>query len=151
MKRGLGVWVSPAGAATALICFFLPWYDIACGEKIITQRGTDQGWPLWAIPVAAAGMLVAYGIAWWRRRDPSAARPAVLVLSLVLPAFLALLAYLSLTDNARFGFRPVLPNEDKYHAVRYGLVGEVAGLLAALVGTRWLRPRTGDASPSDPV
>jgi hypothetical protein len=146
MKFPARFWVSPAGAAVALVCFFLPWYDYSCGEQIRTVRGLDMGWPVWAAPAAAAGMLVAFAVA-WRRGDPARARTTIAALSLVLPALLALLAFMALSEGIRFGFRPVSPGEGKYHAVRYGLVGEVLGLLAALVGTRGMRP-AGDGTPA---
>ena len=140
MRPFARLWISPAGAVIALICFFLPWYDYSCGEKIVTERGYDMAWPFWAIPVAAAGMLLAFGLA-WRRGKPWRARPYIMGLSLVLPALLGLLAFMALSEGVRFGFRPVAPGEEKYHAVRFGLVGEVLGLLLAQVGAIWLRPR----------
>ena len=147
MKRSLRVWVSPVGAAVALICFFLPWYNVSCGEQTQTQRGSDQGWPVWAVPIAAAGMLAAFAVA-LKRGDPARARPVIAGLCLVLPALLALLAYMVFTGT-RFGVRPVMPGEDKYHEVRYGLVGEILGLLTALAGTAWLRARSRPGGPAE--
>lgn len=142
MKRRFSIWASPAGAAIALVCFFLPWYDYSCTEKVLTEHGYDMGWPFYAVPAAAAGMLVAFAIAKWRG-DAAAARPVILGLSSVLPLLLAFFLWFVLFEGTRLGVHPVVPGQDDgdYHRIRYGFVGEIAGLLLAQVGAWGLKKK----------
>ncbi|MBP6876109.1 MAG: hypothetical protein KBD56_08570 [Candidatus Eisenbacteria bacterium] len=60
--RFLGPFLSPFGAALALVCFFLPWGEVSCFPVHITRTGAQIGGPLWLVFGAAIAILAAAAI-----------------------------------------------------------------------------------------
>ncbi len=60
--RFLGPFLSPFGAALALVCFFLPWGELSCFPVHITRTGAQIGGPLWLVFGAAIAILAAAAI-----------------------------------------------------------------------------------------
>lgn len=111
--------ISPSGAAFAVICFFLPWTQVSCGEKVILQTGADIGGAYWFIPFLAITAFTAYFICKYRK-NLHAARPFVIGSAVIAFCFLAHLYY-TLHDS-------------KEAQIKYGYFGSILGFLLAIAG-----------------
>ncbi|MDD4050941.1 MAG: hypothetical protein PHR28_03430 [candidate division Zixibacteria bacterium] len=65
--KKLSPFVTPAGAAIALICFFLPWVEASCGPVTVRANGPRIGGVFWLVLAAAIVILVTFPYFWKRR------------------------------------------------------------------------------------
>jgi hypothetical protein len=134
-----GVYLTPAGAALAIVCFFLPWARVDCAPGVRkSMSGAELGGLLWVVLVAAITILVAFIFLGIHRRL-AWAHPIVTLASLA--ALIALVAKsiaLSLGKGTPVGtIRP----EDIGVKAQIGGLGTAVGFLLALVGARCMKPR----------
>jgi hypothetical protein len=66
--KKLSPFVTPAGAAIAVICFFLPWIEASCGPVTVRANGPGIGGIFWLVLVAAIVILVSFPYFWKRRQ-----------------------------------------------------------------------------------
>jgi hypothetical protein len=66
--RKLSPFATPAGAAIASICFFLPWVEASCGPVTVRATGARIGGIFWMVLVASLVILVAFPLFWKRRQ-----------------------------------------------------------------------------------
>lgn len=66
--RKLSPFATPAGAAIAATCFFLPWVEASCGPVTVRANGAGIGGIFWLVLAAAAVILVSFPVLWKRRQ-----------------------------------------------------------------------------------
>ncbi len=114
--------ISPAGAAIAAICFFLPWVKLSCAPE--PMSGAQLGGILWLALIAALAILVVVPLYKSRGRAGDA-RPIVLISALV---GLGVMAYKAIQI---FGGQAA---QQLGAQVQFGAIGSALGLLVALGG-----------------
>jgi apolipoprotein N-acyltransferase len=97
------IWLTPAGAAIALICFFLPWVEFSCGEMRKSISGAEIGGIFGVVFAAAALSLLAFF--YFKNTDElPRAKPIVILCSLVALAIL-IYRYFGFKSGAKTAFR----------------------------------------------
>jgi len=132
LKERLGkysVFLTPAGAGIAIICFFLPWVRVSCGTITVEASGARIGGILWLVLIAAtavAGLFVYFYF--WRKREINKLRLLTLIgsgLALIIIIYKFISAFAS---DGEISF------SDIGSVIRYGAIGEFLGLLTAIGG-----------------
>ncbi|MGB8658188.1 MAG: zinc ribbon domain-containing protein [Candidatus Zixiibacteriota bacterium] len=130
------VFLSPAGAVIALICFFLPWVKFSCSGIEQTVSGSQIGGELWIIFAASVIILVVFYL-FRNQKQLDKACPVVILSSL---AGLAVLLFKFLKfatpQKTEFG---TITLKDIGLSIQFGAVGTVIGLLMALIGSGFLK------------
>jgi hypothetical protein len=126
------IFISPAGALLAAVCFFLPWGQFSCAGMSRTLSGAEIGGVFWIVFAAALAIPPTLAAGWVLRR---------LRLARIGVAGLALLA-LGILFFEQIGFaRGQETGFGRVHAqnvgvqLRPGGAGTVLGLLIALAGS----------------
>jgi hypothetical protein len=135
-RSSLLAWLSPAGAAIILICFFLPWLEVHCsGKKIIGSGMTfaQQATPLWLIPAFAILVLLLF---LWYWKGLSLTWFKVLLVSLaVLGILMLVFTYISIEQKLN-GF---VVKRITSHQIKTGLIGTAIGFILVIVSALGLR------------
>ena len=66
--RRHSIFLSPAGAGIAAVCFFLPWIKGSCGPITVEANGVRIGGIFWLV-FAAALLTIALFAYFWKRRQ----------------------------------------------------------------------------------
>lgn len=125
------VFLSPAGAVLALICFFMPWVKFSCGGVTRSSSGADIGGALWLVPLAAAVILVAFFVLREQKRVHRA-KPFVVGSALVALATM-LVRYQNFMSEMKTQLGISRP-EDIGLKIEFGAIGTVIGLAMSLIG-----------------
>jgi hypothetical protein len=123
--------ISPAGAAFAVICFFLPWLEQSCGEKRLIRTGAEianSDSILWLLPIMGIISFAAYFIC-KRQKALFKARPFIIGSSAFALCFF-LYKFYSLLSEAKY-FDPQNPSAAQ---IKSGTFGIVIGFVLAIVG-----------------
>jgi len=133
MKPGIA-FLTPAGAAFALICFFLPWGRFSCAAVSVARTGPQLGGSLWIVFGAAGAVLVASAVLALRGRFARARG----LLALLAAAGLAVLvlSQMRLAAGARTPIGRMHPEEFGVK-VGFGGIGTAVGLVVALLAAAW--------------
>jgi len=122
--------LSPAGAALAGICFFLPWGRFSCLGMHRQASGADVGGWFWALFASALVAFAASMAAW---RLPSKVLPGAVTMAAALAGLLVLIW--RAVEGSRGMYTPFgRLHPERSVALAFGVVGTVAGLLVALAG-----------------
>ena len=126
--RGHSIFLTPAGAGIAVICFFLPWVRVSCGTVTVEASGARIGGIFWAVFAVAIAIFVTFFFFWKIRRLLKIKLPVIIG-----AVFSITILFYKFFDA--FGRNAADINlSDLGGAVRYGAVGEVLGFLAVIVG-----------------
>ena len=140
-KSALVAWLSPAGAAIILICFFLPWLEVSCsGKKIIGSGLTfaQKAAPLWLIPAFAVLVLLLFI---WYWKGLSLTWFKVLLVSLAaLGIMMLVFTYISIEQKLS-GF---IVKRITSHQIKGGLVGTAIGFVLIIVSALGVRTTRSD-------
>ncbi|NLI16991.1 MAG: hypothetical protein GX409_11960 [candidate division Zixibacteria bacterium] len=142
------IWLTPAGAGIALVCFFLPWVEFSCGEMKQSISGSEIGGIFWVVFAAAALCFLAFF--YFKNSDEvERARPIIILGSLVGLGIL-LYKYFDFKSGAQtglqglsqlsqmqgfqsqFGAQAQLPQMG-FH-IKYGGIGTIIGFVLLLLG-----------------
>jgi hypothetical protein len=137
--RKLSVFLTPAGAGIAIICFFLPWVKVSCGAVTVQASGARIGGTLWISFVLAILVLASFLLFFfWRRKEMFRHRCIALVASVA--AFLIII-YRFLSAFAGGG------NDIKLGEIasvlKIGAYGSAGGLIMAALGALFMPDRGG--------
>jgi double zinc ribbon protein len=144
------VFISPAGAAIAVICFFLPWVEVSCnslgGRELHSVSGADMGGILWIVFVAAVAIIVAV-LVYRTQNQIGKAQPIVILCSIA--AFVVMLIQYIRFSNETSGqqtpFARIRPEDLGFSfSLQVGGIGTLLGFVVALVGCAFLKPRIGN-------
>lgn len=141
--RKLSPFATPAGAAIAAICFFLPWVEASCGPVTVRANGARIGGSFWLVLAASILILVAFPIFWKRRQWlwlkivtlTASAGAIIIILYKFFDVFSSGKANLKLSDLGSI--------------LRVGSFGTVLGFILAGLGAFYFYPEDSskDASP----
>lgn len=140
------VFISPAGAAVAVVCFFLPWVEVSCnsfgGRQIQSVSGADIGGVLWIVFVAAVAIIVAV-LVHRAQNQTHKAQPIVILCSIA--AFVVMLIQYVRFSNDTSGqqtpFGKIRPEDLGFSfSLQIGGIGTLLGFVLALIGCAFLKP-----------
>jgi hypothetical protein len=152
MDENRGIWLTPAGAGIALICFFLPWIEFSCGAMKGTISGAEMGGVMWVVFVAALLSLLAFY--YFRNYDELDRAKPVVVLSALVAIAIMVYKYFNYKSGAGccqggvdqlsnipamkslLGENANIP-EFGYN-IKFGAYGTAAGFLLSLIGGHFL-------------
>lgn len=141
--------ISPAGAAFAVICFFLPWLKIsACNNnRIITgAEFAKQDGSLWLLPLLCVVAIAAYFIC-KSRRVLFKARPLIIGSAAFALCFFIYKFSNILSANGFFNRQG--ENKELGTQLRSGSFGMVIGFVLAIVGSVFMRRAVAAARKHD--
>ncbi len=130
--KKFSIFLTPAGAGIAIICFFLPWVKVSCGTVTVQATGAQLGGIFWTV-FAAATIIVLSFFFFWKRRELIKARLVTLIGAVF---SVALMIYKFV---AAFGGNPSDINmSDIGGVLRIGAFGSFAGFLLSVLGTAFM-------------
>ncbi len=133
MKDNLGklsVFLTPAGAGIAIICFFLPWVRVSCGTITVEASGGRIGGILWLVLAAALIILAAFIYRYFRQRRDLFKLKLITLLSGGAAIIIMIYKFIS----AFAGDGADIRLSDFWSVIRFGAIGELLGLLMAMGG-----------------
>ncbi len=143
-RHSIGIYFTPAGAAMAIVCFFLPWARVSCAPGVRKSlSGAQLGGPFWLVFAAAVIVLAAF-LLFHARRRLEWARPIILLASL---AALAVIVIKSI-EYAHGRPTPVGSiKPDPGLQTKLGGAGTLIGFALAIAGTGCIRERPSAGRP----
>ncbi|MEW5702732.1 MAG: hypothetical protein AB1792_10955 [Candidatus Zixiibacteriota bacterium] len=148
LSRLLGLWLSPLGAVTAVICFFLPWVRFSCLGIRRTMSGADLGGVLWVVPVLCIAVVMVSLLRVWRPQGLPWTQFLVAAASLGALAVLVL-KYMSVARYVRAEYGTITAEDVGLH-VHTGAWGILVSLLVCLIGSLVPRSRPKAATSEVP-
>lgn len=132
--KKLSPFATPAGAAIAVICFFLPWVEASCGPVTVRANGPRIGGIFWLVLAAAIVILVTFPYFWKRRQWfwlkvvtlAASAAGVIIILYKFFDVFSSGKVSLKLTDIASI--------------LRIGSFGTILGFVLAALGAFYFYP-----------
>lgn len=160
-----GIWLTPAGAGIALICFFLPWIEFSCGTMKGTISGAEMGGVMWVVFVAALLNLLAFY--YFRNYDELDRAKPVVVLSALVAIAIMVYRYFNYQSGAgccqggvdQLGNIPAMKQlmgnnadfPDFGFNIKYGAYGTISGFLLSLIGGHFLDKQQVSEKPARAV
>lgn len=137
-RHPIGIYLTPAGAAMAIVCFFLPWARVSCAPGVRKSfSGAQLGGIFWLVLGAALVALAAF-VFFHARRRLEWARPIIILASL---AALAVIVIKSI-EYAQGRPTPVgSVRPDPGLRTKFGGAGTLIGLALAIAGAGFIRGR----------
>ncbi len=123
---------TPAGAAIAAICFFLPWIEASCGPVTVRANGARIGGIFWLVLTAAVLIMVSClvlqrrGKLLWLRNITLGCSACALII--ILYKFF----------DTFFSGKVNLNISDAGSVLRFGAFGTIFGFLLAVLGAVYL-------------
>jgi hypothetical protein len=135
--KSSSLWLSPAGGALALLCFFLPWLEVSCGGMrqelsgvmLAKAEGVLYLIPLVAVGIVVVGLLMLLGSGGVKGN----AKPIVIILAGIGLTVMVI-------EYARFQFdRPndplgLTPAAYQAFNIKFGAIGTLLGFVVAGIG-----------------
>ena len=142
--RKHSIFLSPAGAGIAIICFFLPWIKASCGPITVEANGVRIGGIFWVVLGAAVLTLILFAI-FWKRRQIGIFRPAAISCAAIA---LAAIIYKFIDTFAGNVFQ--IDFSQIGSMLRIGAFGTLVGLAMVILGAIFHSPAiTGDKDKPD--
>jgi hypothetical protein len=135
-RHPIGIYLTPAGAAMAIVCFFLPWARVSCAPGVRKSfSGAQLGGIFWLVLGAALVALAAF-VFFHARRRLEWARPIIILASL---AALAVIVIKSI-EYAQGRPTPVgSVRPDPGLRTKFGGAGTLIGHALAIAGAGFIR------------
>lgn len=135
-KEDKRIFLTPAGAMVALICFFLPWVKISCGRTVKTFSGPEIGGIFWLVLVAALVILVVFF--YFRNKTRIEKTKPVAILASLFAFAVMFIKYFSLVWGqmnvlVRAGTKPMHFN------IHVGAIGTVIGFVLVIIGSLFIK------------
>jgi len=131
--KAKAVFLTPAGAGMAMICFFLPWIRVSC-MGADSYAGSDFGGIYWLVFAMAGVILAAFFILRWLKR--LGLLRVVASGALIVTIAVIVYGYISIAGGKRFLLVKVGP-DDVDLRLQIGGYGMILGYLLAIAGS-WL-------------
>ena len=131
MKDKLGkfsIFLTPAGAGIAIICFFLPWVRVSCGTITVEASGARIGGVLWLVLTAAVIILAAFIYLYLRRQRQLFRLKLISLISSATAIIIMLYKFIS----AFAGGGGIIKLSDIWPVIRIGAIGEFLGFVLAI-------------------
>ncbi len=135
-KNTLAAWLSPAGAALILVCFFLPWLEVHCSGKKIIGSGlffAQKAAPLWLIPAFAVLVILFFIL---HRKGLSLTWFKILIMGLAALGIVMLVFTYMTIEQKLSGF--IVKRITNYQ-IKSGLFGTAIGFLLVIISALGMR------------
>jgi hypothetical protein len=165
LDENRGIWLTPAGAGIALICFFLPWVEFSCGSVKVTISGAEIGGVMWVVFVAALLSLLAFY--YFKNYDELDRAKPVVILSALVAIAIIVYRYFNYKSgiNCCQGGAEQLANIPVFKeflgekadipefgfSFQFGAYGTIIGFLISLAGSHFLDRQEIDEKPPKAV
>jgi hypothetical protein len=130
------VFLNPAGAILALICFFLTWVKVSCARTTKSFSGPEIGCIFWLVLVSALAIIVAF-FYFRSQKKIEKSRPAAMLGSLLALAII-FIKYLSLAWGQKSVFAKA-GSKVIDCTIQLGGMGTVMGFILAIAGAGFLK------------
>jgi len=130
------VFLTPAGAIIALICFFLPWVKVSCAGKVNYLSGAEIGGIFWLVLITALAIIVAFF--YFRNQKKIEKSRPVAILGSIITLAVILIKYVSLAWEQKSVFAKA-GSKVIDCTIQIGAVGTVIGFVMAVVGAGFLK------------
>ncbi len=137
-KKDKKIFLSPAGAIIALICFFLPWVRFSCMGKTKYASGADLGGMFWVV-FAAAIFIVLIFFVFQTRKELAKSKPFILIASLA-ALVIILIQYIRFSSGELTEFGRIRP-QDIGLTIQFGGIGTVIGFILSFIGSFFLNKK----------
>ncbi len=135
-KEDKRIFLTPAGAMIALICFFLPWVKVSCGRTTRSLSGPDIGGIFWLVLIATLVMMAAFFF-FRKKNQPEKSRYVAIVGSVIALAAIYIkyisVAYGQNSLLVKAGTKVVRFN------VQIGAIGAILGFILILIGEVYIK------------
>jgi hypothetical protein len=134
--KKIRIFLTPAGAGIAIICFFLPWVKVSCGTITVQASGARIGGIFWLVLIAAILILISFFVFWGRKE--------LFRIKLVIPVAAAMAMIIMLYKFiSTFGSGEVdIKSSDLFSVIRPGALGEFVGFIMAMLGSIFILDNT---------
>ena len=135
-KEDKRIFLTPAGACIALICFFLPWVKVSCGRTTRSLSGPDIGGIFWLVLIAALVMTVAF-FYFRSKNQPEKSRYVAIIGSII-----ALAAIYIKFIGVAYGQNSLLVKAGSKvvkFKVQIGAIGSIFGFILILIGEVYIK------------
>lgn len=129
--KKFNIFLTPAGAGIAIICFFLPWVRVSCGTITVEASGARIGGVLWLVLTAAVVILAAFIYLYLRRRRELFRVKLIASISSATAIIIMLYKFIS----AFAGDGGSVRLSDIWPVIRFGAIGEFLGFIMAMGGS----------------
>jgi Ca2+/Na+ antiporter len=130
-KEDKRIFLTPAGAMIALICFFLPWVKISCGRTTKSFSGPDIGGIFWLVLIAALVMVLAFF--YFRRKNQPQKSKYVAILGTIMALLAVIVRYVSLVYGQNSIWVKAGTKAVRFK-VQMGAIGTLFGLVLVMIG-----------------
>jgi hypothetical protein len=130
-KEDKKIFLTPAGALIALICFFLPWVKVSCGRTTRSFSGPDIGGIFWLVLLATLVMMAAF-FYFRKKNQPDKSRYIA-----ILGSIIALAAIYIKYFSVAYGQNSLLVKAGTKvvrFKVQIGAIGSILGFILILMG-----------------
>jgi hypothetical protein len=138
-------YLSPAGAAIVLICFFLPWLHVSCGAKKMILRGSSMGGIFWLVFASAVLILAAY--LYFKKRGKAEHARFFFLIGSITALVILIYKYITVALNPDIPF--YIPERMIGFELKPGALGTILGLLMAFGGGIILGAKPGHSRKND--
>ncbi|HRS51452.1 MAG TPA: hypothetical protein P5067_03370 [Candidatus Marinimicrobia bacterium] len=137
-KKDSKIFLSPAGAIIALICFFLPWVRFSCMGETKNASGADLGGLFWVVFAAAIFIVVIFFV-FQKRKELAKSKSFILIASLA-ALVIILIQYVRFSSGKQTEFGRIRP-QDIGLTIQFGSIGTVIGFILSLIGSFFLNQK----------
>jgi glucan phosphoethanolaminetransferase (alkaline phosphatase superfamily) len=135
-KEDKKIFLTPAGAFIALICFFLPWVKISCGRTTKSFSGPDIGGIFWLVLIAALVMVAAFF--YFRIKNQPEKSKYVAIIGSIVALAAIYIKYISVV----YGQNSLLVKAGTKvvrFKVQIGAIGTLFGLVLVIIGATFIK------------
>jgi hypothetical protein len=139
-KEDKKVFLTPAGAIIALICFFLPWVKVSCAKTLKSVSGAEVGGIFWLVFVAALSIILAFF--YFRSKKQIGRSKVVAIFGSTGALVVIFIKYVSLV----WGQKNLLIKAGSKVidcTIQVGAIGTIIGFILAIIGSGFLKTGTG--------
>lgn len=127
------IFISPAGALIAGICFFLPWLEVSCVNRKITGAGI--GSIAWGIPALCLIILLLF-FYYYYNTNLKKSKPFIISGAITGIIIIGIIAFKFMQQiDVKYPDRSL---QDLGIHIRYGILGTLGGLITSILGTLFL-------------
>jgi hypothetical protein len=135
-KEDKRIFLTPAGAFIALICFFLPWVKVSCGRTTKYFSGPGIGGIFWLVLIAALVMMVAFF--YFRNKNQPEKSKYVAIIGSIIALVAIYIKYISVV----YGQNSLLVKAGSKvvrFKVQIGAIGSIFGFILILIGEVYIK------------
>jgi hypothetical protein len=135
-KEDKKIFLTPAGAMVALICFFLPWVKVSCGRIVRTFSGPDIGEIFWFVLIAALVIIVTFFYS--RSKKQLEKSKYVVIFSSIVALAAIFIKYISLVCGQKNVLVKAGTKAIQFE-IHVGAMGTIIGFIVVIIGSFFVK------------